>query len=48
MCNADAFIDAHEATVNGYVASHLNYAGEQVDLFYNERGRVCLITPGSG
>lgn len=43
-CGGEAFIDPSKATLKGYLASHLNFAGEQVDLFHNESGRVCLIT----
>lgn len=40
----EAFIDPAKSALKGYLASHLNFAGEQVDLFYNESGRVSLVT----
>jgi YD repeat-containing protein len=40
----EAFIDPRQAPLRGDLASHLNYAGEQVDLFYDASGRLCLIT----
>lgn len=40
----EAFIEPRKAHLAGYLTSHLNYFGEQVDSFLNECGRICLIT----
>jgi hypothetical protein len=42
--SGEAFIDPGQASLKGYLGSHLNDAGERVDVFFNASGRLCLIT----